>query len=326
MMLGCATHHYDVEMNPVGGGRFERRTTVTQSGISVETDSPDRAGAGGPAAARTKVFTSMVDRATPGDVGGAGSITSFPTSLGTATVYLERFRGDDDAAGRARAIQRAAEELSTVILGWLESELGTMRGFDRFRAWSDANLRRDLENTMLYVWMAGDLHRPETGWSSIGPWSRAVQYLVERGYFTIGDVPRITAAMSMGEKSQETMALAVRDFVATRMGYDPTGPLPDSFSFLGAPALRQESFDRYFRTTELYRGACGRRERSTKPEECSPATCRCSCRRSGSSATRSSRLGRGRAVQCNGHWDAAGGKIVWESPLETADLRSGPCR
>ena len=46
--------------------------------------------------ARKHRFTGKFAGRTPDDVGGAGSYTHWETAFGSASAYVERFRGSDD--------------------------------------------------------------------------------------------------------------------------------------------------------------------------------------------------------------------------------------
>ena len=111
VLAGCQHDCFVVEITP-RGEQFERRLTcwhvkpATQDGETAEIQPLsneelarlaklyDRRET--PGDAKKHVFVGKFSGQTPGDVGGAGSYTHFPSKLGTLCVYVERFRGDDD--------------------------------------------------------------------------------------------------------------------------------------------------------------------------------------------------------------------------------------
>ena len=107
MLVGCTTRHYELEMKPVDRKLRRKITTWAQPtdnqkkpladeelakmAALYETDVPKDTG---PEHSFSKTFSDQ----TPDDLGGAGTFTRWVTSLGSATSYLERVRGDDDIA------------------------------------------------------------------------------------------------------------------------------------------------------------------------------------------------------------------------------------
>jgi len=75
-----------------------------------------------PAPAKSHIFRGRFSSRMPNDVGGHGSFTRWDTPLGSTAVYVERFRGTDDAAGELNCRQAAADSLVDLLIGWLEGE------------------------------------------------------------------------------------------------------------------------------------------------------------------------------------------------------------
>ena len=82
------------------------------------------------------VFIGRFSGNTPADVGGAGSYTHFTSSMGSTSCYVERFRGDDDAAAQLAKRRQSAERLCDLLLGWMTAELGQQPGFPRLKNFS----------------------------------------------------------------------------------------------------------------------------------------------------------------------------------------------
>ena len=124
----------------------------------------------------------------PDDVGGAGAYTNLTTSLGEAGFYVERFRGNDDLAGMTERRFKAADQLADLFIGWSRMELGREPGYDKLRQFLDVDFRRDLKNLGAYWWegqLAGSYKTNASEEFTV----RFGQYLFERGYFTMGEIP-----------------------------------------------------------------------------------------------------------------------------------------
>lgn len=106
------------------------------------------------------VFQANFSGDLPKDVGGAGSFLYYSNSLGTASVYVERFRGHDDPAGRLQKQARAIDMWVDHLIAWSkqEPELGAKPDYEKLRAFLDVNLRQDLKNLGLYALRSGALN------------------------------------------------------------------------------------------------------------------------------------------------------------------------
>jgi hypothetical protein len=74
----------------------------------------------------------------PSDVGGAGSWTNITSSLGSAAVYMERFRGNDDFATNVEQKLEAVNQLTDLIIAWSRVEMGKEAGYESFRQFLDS--------------------------------------------------------------------------------------------------------------------------------------------------------------------------------------------
>lgn len=185
----------------------------------------------------------------PHDVGGAGFYTNLVTSLGEAGFYVERFRGDDDLAGIAERRFKTADKVADLIVGWSQSELGRQPGYDKLHQFLDADFRRDLKNLTTY-WWEGNLVGSYNTNASEEFAVRFGQYLLERGYFTVGELPGIGAELS-ADNSQASLR-RIQRLVARKMGVPDTEPMPSSLAFLGDETNVDKSFTNYLAGTDAY--------------------------------------------------------------------------
>ena len=142
-LCGCLAAHncYQIEMRPNGDG-FHRELTCWRTGGGDKSpirtvDQAELARIGklyprpptSPDAAK-RIFAGRFQGNTPSDVGGAGSYTRFTSSLGSASCYVERFRGNDDLEGLLARRRQAADRAVDAIIEWFSAEMG---GDPRFR-------------------------------------------------------------------------------------------------------------------------------------------------------------------------------------------------
>jgi hypothetical protein len=203
------------------------------------------------------VFTNAL----PNDVGGVGAYTNVNTSLGSASFYVERFRGNDDLAGINEKHLKAADHLADLMLGWSKSELGSQPGYDKLAQFLNVDFRRDLKNLGAYWWQGNFA----AGYSTNGVEEFMVrfgQYLVERGYLQIGDMPVLfrDATDQSGEKLQRLL----ERLVARKMGVSDSQPVPASLAFLANDDTTSKSFENYLTNTDSYRASLKRWEEDKK--------------------------------------------------------------
>lgn len=259
-LTGCPSNQYVIELTPRDGGVIERKLVFYREDGSNNYQSfpkPERAEIARlyPAESLEKngeiykvagnFFGTM-----PRDVGGAGSYTNLKTSLGSAGFYLERFRGDDDLATRTTKRLRAADQLVDMIIGWSRMELGHERGYENLRRFLDKDFRNDARNLTMYGWML----RTSLATRSDTPEEFGVrygQYLVERGYLKMEDMPDLFRALVSNDSGP--WMKRIQRLVATKLGVSPGKPMPQSLAFLADGDSTQQSWKKYLMTTDAYR-------------------------------------------------------------------------
>jgi hypothetical protein len=259
LAAGCEYDRYAVEMTPDGdscrrvltcwreetnGGKDEVPTLKPLPQEELDRIAklyPNEPQESGPA---KRIFTGCFKGALPSDVGGAGTYTRLTTELGDLFTYSERFRGDDDQARVLADMSYAADRLTDVLILWFEPELKEDPHWPKLRGFMETDLRQDIKNGALYLWMAGPAGNLE--WS----FARAAQYFQERGYFQPQDVPAWKADSPAGGK---LVMEIVRRFVASRMGLTPEAPAPPSLGFLSSDERAEASWDRFRAESPAYR-------------------------------------------------------------------------
>jgi hypothetical protein len=269
VLTGCPSNDYVVQLTP-HGNVMERDVWFSRADGTNSQGVPNYQGFdSNQLAAITLAYpagdvsqTGNVHRATgkfagqmPGDVGGSGSFTNITTVMGSAGFYLERFRGNDDIAGLTEERLKAADHIADLMIGWSRMELGGEAHYRNLRRFLDTDFRRDLKNASLYVAPAfqspggSDERSDEKTFEAQA--ARLAEYLAEREYVGIGDVPDVFRAISQGDE-QCGMRL-VRRFVARKLELQEGKALPKSFAFLANGNSMAASLKAYLATTDEYR-------------------------------------------------------------------------
>jgi hypothetical protein len=258
LTAGCEHDCFEIEVRPEGT-EFHRQLTVWHLGgkddREVQPLAEEKLARLGKMYSERKtidggkkhVFSNRFTGKTPEDVGGAGHYLHLVTPAGSSSCYAERFRGNDDLEGQLAARRKAADQLTDLLIGWLEVELGKEPNFPQLKKFLDQDLRRDLKNLGLYEWTnnvkaAGSLETNGEGYV------RAALYLCERGYFTPADVPRLARALDDDE--YVVMLACMRELLARKLGVDVSSP---ALGFMDNPHKWLASFRAYVGKTELYK-------------------------------------------------------------------------
>jgi hypothetical protein len=340
VVTGCPHNQYIVQLKPQGN-RIERTLIFyREDGVNTNTGAPnyqpfDAAELAAitalyPAQGLTNdggrhVVRGEFTDALPADVGGAGAYTNLATSLGAAGFYVERFRGTDDLAGMSERRFKAADRLADLMVGWSRMELGRERGYDKLRQFLDVDFRRDLKNLSAYCWEGQLVSSYKTNASEEFA-VRFGQYLFERGYFKIGEIPGLFRGVS-GDDSQALLR-RIQRLVARKMGVPETEPVPASLAFLADETTMNKSFDKYLAGTAQYRAKLKqwKVDKKLKPDTEKPEPSAVvddavagliEFNLFGQPDHLAVRLSLPAApVRSNGRWDEALKQVVWETDIE----------
>jgi hypothetical protein len=342
LVTGCPHNDYSVELTP-RGKVIERKLTFYRAD-GTDTNGvpnyqrfpsnelaaitalypPGRVTRGG----EKHIAQAEFAGAMPQDIGGAGSYRHFVTSLGSGGFYLERFRGNDDLAARAKQRLAAADQLADLALGWSRAEFRHEPRHQNLRRFLDTDFRRDLKNLSLYVW-AGDVsasYNPEANEEFI---VRFGQYFIERGYLKLEDAPRLVQIFSGNDAGRACLLL--QEHLADKLGVPPAGPMPKSLAFLADPEALQKSWDTFLSGTDAYRARLRQweKERKLNPNAQKPApsvvaddlfSTLATSGSTGEDAHLTVRLSLpSTPAHTNGKWDQARSQVVWNSSLESKE-------
>jgi hypothetical protein len=340
VVTGCPHNQYVVQLKPRGNTIERTLVFYREDGVNTNTGAPNyqtfNAGELAAIAAlypahgltnngERHIVRGEFTNALPHDVGGAGAYTNLTTSLGEAGFYVERFRGNDDLAGMTERRFRAADQLADLLAGWSEMELGREPGYARLRQFLDLDFRRDLKNLGAY-WWEGQLAGNYKTNASEELIVRFSQYLLERGYFTMGEIPGLFQSVS-GDNPQALLH-RIQRLVANKMGVPETEPVPASLAFLADEATMDKSFEKYLAGTDFYLAKLKQWEedKKLKPDTKQPEPSEVANDAVGilvgfdlfgQTDHLVVRLSLPAApVHSNGRWDKALKQVVWETDIE----------
>jgi hypothetical protein len=257
-LVGCQDHNrYELELQPEGA-EIQRTLSVWRV---PENRGKDRFPPAElkkiaalypgevPAIAGRHTFRGRFGPEMPADVGGSGSYHHTVTSLGTASVYVEQFRGSDDVEAHIDDRRQAADQLTDLLLGWFQREIGRDPNFARIRWFLDVDFRHDLRNLSHYWAMArvsvqkASLHEEY--------WVRAAMYLVERGYFRLDEVPAAVHVEATNDTTQQVRF--VIELLSRKIWPEQQSSIARSLSFLTDMSQAERSLDAYLRSTPQFR-------------------------------------------------------------------------
>jgi hypothetical protein len=220
---GCEEKIYEVELQP-RGDKIERRLTLTRRDQRnnskkslVQDDQPELKRIAQayqsetPSLPRPKaVFSGTFGGVLPRDVGGDGHYVHWESPLGRVSIYVERFRGNDDIYSSLEARRKAVDSIVDLLVDWFESELRTEPDWPPLRAFLDKQFRTDLQNLSLLVWSTNvrEIYESTDALAEIA--FRAAQYCVERKYATYEEVPVLLREIEDASSRKNSAALFTR--------------------------------------------------------------------------------------------------------------------
>ncbi|TWU58917.1 hypothetical protein Poly51_16970 [Rubripirellula tenax] len=258
--IGCAKNVYEVELRP-DGNQIHRKLTVNWSTVNADPsdrevrsdDEVDRIaklyhgqqthGDGG-----EHVFTATFQGKMPADIGGAGGYTFFDSALGSLAIYHERFRGDDDAIGNVARGHAGVDELISLLIQWIDFEVQDRKSAERLQRFVDGPLRRDFKNVVLYLSVMESSDDADNALAQI---ARLTQYLIERDYLQLNELPAITRKIADGGESE--FAALVTSIVARKVTASGGELPPNVLDAMSDPIRIKKSLRDFLRSTDAYK-------------------------------------------------------------------------
>ncbi len=202
-------------------------------------------------------FTGRFRGKTPDDVGGTGHLMIHQAPMGRLLAYSEQFRGEADPGVVLDRSFWAADQWIDLNIGWLRSEIGDQAGWDRIRTLLDQNLRRDLKNlvAMFFLTVGPDARlNKRAGEGPDGEEElliRALHLLVQQGYLTDEDTPKLFRSMNLsGDRALDAGLLVLRRAIVRATGLSEDEAAVDSLITLFGSDEVESSLARYIETTD----------------------------------------------------------------------------
>lgn len=160
---GCVQNHYEIELTPTDKGM--NRTLSCYRGEK----GPDASFPSFPSNELTHIaavygaekgeekdgmyhFVGAFEKQMPDDVGGSGQYRRWDSPLGSVSIYVERFRGNDDLLSVVQRQSEIADWVVDHVVGWMSKELSGEKGFEQLQVFLTNDFRRDVKNLALYLW------------------------------------------------------------------------------------------------------------------------------------------------------------------------------
>ncbi len=257
-LCGCTRNVYEIELSRAGNA-LERKLTVRQQSRG-ESDPPvafddevmhiaEEYHLPAPAPGKSHVFRGSFAGRMPDDVGGYGTFTQWDSPLGSVSIYVERFRGNDDLSAVLKRREATADRIVELVVAWLAKELKGEPQWPALQRFLQEDLRRDLHNLTIYAWSMGLAHKAEKTDESVDPYVRILQYLVEHGYLKPDDIPEIGRAIADCERGEcERLMAWIDGFISARVRGDALR-LPQN---LATPEGLAKSLTAFLETTDEY--------------------------------------------------------------------------
>lgn len=238
VLASCKSEKYNLELRPQG--------QVLQRELSVwaEADKSDESefdefpeaplqrivaayGAGMPAnLATVHRYAGEFGPDMPDDIGGSGLYLNWPTSLGSAYVYVEQFRGNDELNFGIERQQTTVNRAVDVLVLWLNTEFEDSNDLRFLVSATDQKIRGDVLDMAAHGW-ADDIFASEA-LSQDEMLTRLGYYMVKRGYLNGAELPDMYHAVHALSTHDDSGPLAdiLSRGLARRIGIRPDQPVP----------------------------------------------------------------------------------------------------
>jgi len=263
---GCEEKIYKIEQWPRGDKLWRRLTVSRQqqgNGAQQDLSDEDKAelarlarlfGSEPKLVGKRATFVGAFAGALPQDVGGDGHYLHWKSPLGSVSIYVERFRGNDDIVAALEGRRKTVDQLVDHVVGWFDSELHDVPDWPALRKFLDVTFRHDLHNLSLYSWLMQTAPESESKTPELT--FRIVQYFVERHYASYEEGPALLRELNgfnRGNGNEGGPFFArIRRLLLARAKAPADGPLARGLGFLKDPKTAWASWLRYFEKTPFY--------------------------------------------------------------------------
>jgi len=210
--------------------------------------------------ARKHKFTGTFTGVLPDDVGGAGRFARYESKMGAVSSYIERFRGNDRPGEVLESAMKAVDEITDLIIGYLETKLGKNAGFPKLRKFMDTELRKDLKDLSAYSYLASgtsrlnwlELKKEDSDTLAQEVLARVVVYIIERKYIDLSDAPLLRRVAAEKAQLEKLLDKSIKR-IALKAGITDAKFVAKLVSLLSDGKRLDASFEAYLRTTPQYK-------------------------------------------------------------------------
>ena len=274
-VMGCDETIYKIELAPKGN-ELSRTLTVWRQGSGGEKGEKvvkpmDNAELAAVAKAYSKdtpeggmkkhKFTGTFAGVMPDDVGGAGRFVRYESKMGIVSSYIERFRGNDRPGEAIEASLKAVDEVTDLLIGYLETELGKEKEFPKLRKFMNTELRKDLKNLSVYSYLAActsrlnwlELKKGDSDTLAGEVLARVVAYIIERQYIEPSDVPLFKRIFTADEAQAKKLLDKALKHIVPKAGITDAKFIANLASLLTDEKKLEASLEAYLQTTPQYK-------------------------------------------------------------------------
>lgn len=256
---GCIESRYEIELEPDGDRLIRRITLLDDSDPEVgEVERlNDLYGADPEPLEDGQQWSRRIETAPPQDIGNRGWRVHYATPAGSATGYLERFRGSDDYAAELELRHTAVDELIGLARAWLKFEAPDdpdAATLDRLLA---GPVRDDLRNLVILVYgqelAGGAVDDHDRGRLT----AAVVSFAADRSWIRPADVAdwqRAGYEANELERPQRLIGLIQRA-IARKMGTAEDAPIPPLLRRLGDLERLRSSYAEFTRQADFTQAA-----------------------------------------------------------------------
>jgi len=260
--VGCVRNCYEIEMRPQAG-QLHRELTGWRRVEHVDEAVPFTPLSGKEQQHLREVYGKAPTQATDGktvvagsfagrlprDVGGDGRFVCWNTSLGSASFYLERFRGRDDLLAEMEDRFTLIDQGVDLLKDWVAAAKAPDADVEPVLLFLNAQARRDLKNILLHAWslLAGPEPDEKTEAELL---ARIAQYLLERHYLSEEDVPHYARAIHQRD-ADAMLRLAVAG-LDRKLAASRSKPLVQLLPPLATSEAFERSFEEFVGSTAQY--------------------------------------------------------------------------
>ncbi|MEZ6088474.1 MAG: hypothetical protein R3C05_10700 [Pirellulaceae bacterium] len=259
--LGCIESVYELELTP-HGETMDRKLTVWRQRSENQSDNTPIPDAeiqrlsqiykeqSFDNESRKWTFQDRFQGSMPADFDDAGGFHRFASPVGSLFVYRERFRGDDALTASLAQRQAKVDRLVDLLLRFVQEHVELEGVRDKLTAFIDSQFRSDLKNLNLHIWVYSADPKTSEQPRMHDLIARAVQFLIERDYFQVRDLPTIMRSLSSPQP--QLVVDLIEQVLIRKVRFPDDVDLTEALAWMKDIEAMNASLRRMLRETEEY--------------------------------------------------------------------------